>query len=490
MALSRARLAVRIMLAVAALGGLGLGGWVLVKNRPEDPNARRVGPFLATPYLQLGESPAPDALTLLWHADDFDADWSVEVRSPPTGEWRAAGRPDWRPVRLEGVERHRVYRSVLSALAAGEPFRYRVKLGGAEVFGAEARAKPAPGRPQRFVAFGDCAANTAEQRQVAYQAHRLQPDFVLITGDIVYFRGRVGEYRAKFFPVYASPTASPGSGAPLLGSTLFVAAPGNHDLLINDFDQDSDLMAYFPFWSQPLNGPIAPPGVALAPPLKGAEARRLAMLEAAGPNYPRMANFSFDLGDAHWTVLDSNPYIRWAEPALRAWVEADLASAGGKPWRFVAFHHPGFNSSVAHRDEQQMRLLCDIFERQGVAIVFSGHVHNYQRTYPLKFAVKTYPDGRSPAPASPVDGTCTLDKEYDGTARTRPSGVIYLITGAGGAKLYDSDQTARPETWKPFTHKYIADVHSFTVVDLTPGAAAVRQVDADGVTIDAFTIAR
>ena len=490
MALSRRRLVLRISLVVAAFGALVYGGYVLFENRPEDPNARRVGPFLATPYLQLGPSPAADSLALLWHADDFDADWSVEVRSPASGPWRAAGRPESRPVRIVGVERHRVYRSELSGLAPGEVFRYRVKLGGTSAFEAEARARPAPGRPQRFVAFGDCAANTPEQRQIAYQVHRLRPEMVLITGDIVYFRGRIGDYRVKFFPIYAAAEASPTLGAPLLGSTLFVAAAGNHDLLINDFDQDADLMAFFMYWSQPLNGPIAPPGVALAPPLRGAEPRRRAMLEAAGPNYPRMANFSFDQGDVHWTVLDSNPYILWSQPALRAWVEADLASAAGKPWRFVSFHHPGFNSSVAHEDEQQMRLLCDIFERRGVSIVFSGHVHNYQRTYPMKFVVKTYPDGRTPAPATPVEGEWTLDRDYDGSTRTRPKGVIYLITGAGGARLYDPGQTAHPETWKPFTRKYVADVHSFTAVDLTPDAATVRQIDADGVTIDEFTVAR
>ena len=490
MALSRARLALRISALLLILGGLGYGAWVLSENLPEDPNARRTGPFLATPYLQLGEAPAADALTLLWHADDFDADWSVEVRTPAGAPWRPAGRPAWHPVRLVGVERHRVYRAILPGLPPGELFRYRVRLGEKVAFEAEARGKPAPGRPQRFVAFGDCAAGTAGQKKVAYQVHRLRPEMVLITGDIVYTRGRVAEYRAKFFPIYAASDASPTRGAPLLGSTLFVAAPGNHDLFVNDFDVDSDVMAYFPFWSQPLNGPIAPPGVALAPPMKGAESRRLALREAAGPNYPRMSNFSFDHGDAHWTVLDSNFYVLWSQPALRAWVEADLASAAAKPWRFVAFHHPGFNSSVAHEDEQQMRLLSDIFERRGVSIVFSGHVHNYQRTYPLTFAARTYPDGRAPVPGQPVAGEWTLDRGYDGSARTKPSGVIYLVTGAGGAKLYDPDQTAHPETWKPFTRKFIADVHSFTVVDLTPAAAAVRQVDADGVTIDEFTLSR
>ncbi len=486
----RLRLILRVLLASAAAGGLSYAAWVWAMAVPMDPKARRSGPFLATPYLQLGEAPAPDALTLLWHADDVDAGWSVEVRSTPDGVWRAAGVPDFRRVALDGVERHRVYRSVLGGLEPGERFAYRVQLGGSTAFEAGARAKVPPGRPHRFVAFGDCGKATEDQRKVAYQTHRLGPDYVLITGDIVYFQGRVGEYRARYFPQYAAAAASPEAGAPLLSSTLTVAAPGNHDLMVNDFSISADLMAYFYFWSEPLNGPTVAASGKLAPPLKGPEGRIRAFREAAGPNYPRMANFSFDYGDVHWTVLDANPYVQWSDPTLRAWVELDLASARDKPWRFVAFHHPGFHSSRAHKDEQQMRLLADIFERRGVSIVFSGHVHNYQRTYPMTFVTRTNSDGWAPEPSHPVEGTWTLDKAYDGTARTRPQGVIYLVTGAGGADLYDVAQTKNPSSWLPFTARFLSEVNSLTVVDVETDSATVRQIDADGAELDRFTVPR
>jgi Calcineurin-like phosphoesterase len=490
MAVSRLRRTFRMVFAVALVGGLSYALWVWAKNLPDDPKARRVGPFLATPYLQLGEDPGPDDLTLLWHADDVDADWSVEVQSPVDSGWKPAGTPSNRRIILDGVERQRVYRAILPSLTPGEPFRYRVKLGGVSAFEAEGRAKVPPGRPHRFVAFGDSAKNSSGQRKVTYQTHLLKPDYVLITGDIVYFQGRIGEYRPKFFPIFAAREASPTTGAPLLDSTLFVGVPGNHDLLVNDFARSSDLMAYFYFWSQPLNGPIPGPTTKLTPPIKGPEARLNAFLEAAGPNYPRMANFSFDYGDVHWTVLDANPYVQWADPGLRTWVANDLASAKDKPWRFVTFHHPSFNSSKAHEKEQQMRLLADVFEAGGVSIVFSGHVHNYQRTYPLKFAATTYPDGHAPEPDHPVDGKFTIDHAYDGTARTRPDGVIYLVTGAGGADLYDPDQTDAVSTWQPFTTKFIANIHSLTVVDIETATATVRQIDADGKELDRFTVAR
>jgi 3',5'-cyclic AMP phosphodiesterase CpdA len=450
----------------------------------------RSGPFLATPYLQLGENPAPDALTLLWLADDRDARWSVELRSPLEAAWRTLAAPTFKRIALDQLEPHRIYRSVLSGLTPGEPFLYRVSLDGAVVFETKAKSPPAAGKPQRFVAFGDCGSDTSGQRRVAYQTDRLDPDSVLITGDIVYMHGRASQYRRKFFPIYGAANASPGAGAPLLSSRVFIGVPGNHDLMVNNFDENADLMAYYYDWSQPLNGPITDGLARNAPPLKGNAARQRGFLEAAGANFPRMSNFSFDMGDVHWTILDANPYVHWSDPELRAWLAADLAAAKQKPWRFVSFHQPGFHSSKAHSGEQQMRLVADILERGGVSIVFSGHVHNYQRTYPLTFAATTYPDAHAPEPSTPVDGSWTLDKAYDDTTATRPAGVIYLVTGAGGERLYDVAQNDDPVSWKPFTRKFVSDVYSLTVVDVTPEKVTVRQLDSDGIEIDRFAVAR
>ena len=128
-----------------------------------------------------------------------------------------------------------------------------------------------------------------------------------------------------------------------------------------------------------------------------------------------MANFSFDYGNSHWTVLDANTYMDWNNPALREWLTKDLAAAQSATWRFVAFHQPGFNSSVEHFPEQQMRPLSPIFEAGHVDIVFSGHVHNYQRSFPLTFPRRTR--WRRPGAKGEVAGEWKLDKAF-ATART------------------------------------------------------------------------
>jgi hypothetical protein len=204
---------------------------------------------------------------------------------------------------------------------------------------------------------------------------------------------------------------------------LFISAPGNHDIAGRDLQRYPDGLAYYFYWDQPLNGPVGREGGALVPLLKGPESVVNAFRQAADDAYPRMANYSFDYNGAHWTVLDANPYVNWTNAELRRWVEQDLAAASKATWRFVSFHHPGFNSSKAHFEEQQMRLMADIFEAGHVDIVFSGHVHNYQRTFPMTFVVDKDKDGKPIRNKLLVAGRWTLDKSFDGHANI-PSSKI------------------------------------------------------------------
>jgi 3',5'-cyclic AMP phosphodiesterase CpdA len=228
------------------------------------------------------------------------------------------------------------------------------------------------------------ATGTKQSGRIANGIYNSNPDLVAVAGDIVYNRGMISEYKTKYWPVYNADQID-SFNVPLLRSIPFVAAPGNHDLLSRDLDQYPASLAYYHFWEQPLNGPDGKEGGALVPALKASDANRKAFLDGAGEKYPRMSNFSFDYGNAHWTVLDSNPYVEWNDSLLKDWVIKDLAVAQNATWRFVLLHHPGFNSSRAHYEQQQMRLLAPIFEKGNVDIVFAGHVHNYQRSYPMTF---------------------------------------------------------------------------------------------------------
>ena len=255
---------------------------------------------------------------------------------------------------------------------------------------------------------------------VAFRAFQEKPDFLLITGDMVYARGRVSEYREKYWPVYNADEASPSTGAPLIRSTLTLAAPGNHDIASRDLEKYPDTLAYFFYWDQPLNGPSDTAGGPAVTALTGPEANQTAFRDVAGAAFPRMANFSFDYGNSHWTILDANAYVDWTDPDLRSWVEADLASAKGATWRFIAFHQPGFNSAGKHFAEQQMRKAAGLFEAGKVDVVFSGHVHNYQRSYPMTFtADPSAPDERTASPPGPRRGWCRGEAQGGGEGQVR-----------------------------------------------------------------------
>ncbi len=77
---------------------------------------------------------------------------------------------------------------------------------------------------------------------------------------------------------------------------------------------------------------------------------------------------------------------------------------------------------------------------------------------------------------------------YEGHDHTHPNGVIYLITGVGGAHLYNPEQQDRSDTWQAFTHRFISRQFSLTVVDRRGKSASFQQLAPDGVELDSFVI--
>ncbi|MFX8373781.1 hypothetical protein ABTL76_19145, partial [Acinetobacter baumannii] len=91
-----------------------------------------------------------------------------------------------------------------------------------------------------------------------------------------------------------------------MSRATFVGVPGNHDIGSSDTGKNPDLWGYFLLWSQPTNGPLKKSGEKGAPVLFGPT--KDALVAGAGNRAPVTANYSFDMGDAHWLVLDSNEY--------------------------------------------------------------------------------------------------------------------------------------------------------------------------------------
>jgi hypothetical protein len=225
--------------------------------------------------------------------------------------------------------------------------------------------------------------------------------------------------------------------------------------------------------------------------------RLAAFRTAAGDRFPRMANYSFDYGDAHFLCLDSNLYTDPNDAALQAWIAADLAATDAV-WKFAVFHHPPFNVGGDHYQVQHMRVLAPLFEKHGVDFALHGHEHNYQRPRPLKF-VPAGP-GMSADVAGrdrKVPGTFTIDTAFDGVRNTRANGVLYIVSGAGGKHLYDPGYTDNKSLWThaedghaDYVVKMVTDRHSLTVFDIDGRHLTMAQVDEEGHEFDRISVTK
>jgi hypothetical protein len=462
--------------------------------------------FTALPYVQPGNNSrlvqGEERMVLAWQTDAKAADFTVVYGTSAKYGKNAevAVRRRWSGD-VAGGEARLNYTVVFPGLRLSTTYQYRVTMGHERIADGYFTTRKPRGTSIRFVAFGDNSYGGSSDRGIAFQAYRARPDFVMNTGDNVYEGGLDNEYARFFFPVYNADGAGQRIGAPLLRSVPFYTVIANHDVSretadkhpVADFDRDADSLAYFTNMHLPLNAPVHPQ----ATPIVGAPARLAAFRGCAGERFPRMANYSFDYGDAHFLCLDSNVYLDPTDTTWQAWIAQDL-SGSDAIWKFVVFHHPCFNVGLEHYTEQHMRVLAPIFERHGVDLVFHGHEHNYQRTRPFRFA-PSGPGAAARLNSSDrlVPGAFTVDTEFDGHKVTRPHGVIYLTTGAGGKQLYDPDFTNSPSKWlRPedgradYVDRLVADRHSLSVIDIEGPVLTVRQVDELGQEIDRARITK
>ena len=163
--------------------------------------------------------------------------------------------------------------------------------------------------------------------------------------------------------------------------------------------------------------------------------------------------YGFNWGNAHFSVINtdygnsaSSKEAKdkfWAEQTR--WLEDDLAANQKADFRFVVGHHPPI-SAVSSRQEFNPLVvaLVPLFEKYHVHAAFFGHDHNYQHY--LK------------------------------------NGVHYVITGGGGAPLYDVNK-ADPN----FVLRAIS-VENFVTISVNGKVATFQSIGIDGKTLDEFQL--
>ena len=263
----------------------------------------------------------------------------------------------------------------LENLVPNEEYSVLVKVDGIE---ERCGFKTLGSRSFKFVIYGDTRTNEDWHEMVCKEIAKEKPLFVINVGDLVE-NGESLEDWNKFFKALKS----------LSAVSPYFPVLGNHEKNSNIYYQ-----AF--------------------------------MLPKGGGDFQRRW-YSFDAGDVRFIVLDSNvPEGTSLFEKQTKWLIEDLERNRDKKFKLVFFHHP-FYTNTPNEEPTHEESWRWIFEKYKVDVVFSGHIHDYERF--LK------------------------------------NGVIYMVTGGGGAPLgfglYSPDRKHLPGSVKEaagYLHYVLAEV--------------------------------
>jgi hypothetical protein len=316
---------------------------------------------------------------------------------------------------------HHVLR--LEGLPVASEVAYQVLVDGVEKSSGLVRTPGRPGTAEgRKAVIGVIGDHGTADPVAVANGERLRErgvSAVFTTGDNAYPDGATGDWDPRMFRPFA----------PMLRSTTLWPVPGDHE------------------YRSP-----------------GGQPYRDAHELPEGPQGERY--YSFDWGDLHVVALDSNCIVPLVAAeagcttaSMTTWLRADLA-ASDAPWKIALIHRPAVATGKYGVYPQIPAALVPIFQEFGVDLVFQGHNHLYERTWPTRDGVPT-------------------QQHYD-----RPTAPVYVTSGGGGGWLYDF---ALPPA--PWTAYRIKD-HQHNVLTLDGGTLKVDSVNEDGTLHDTFTIVK
>lgn len=270
----------------------------------------------------------------------------------------------------------------------------------------------------KFVVFGCGGEGTSAELEIAEQVARQNPSFIVHLGDFTYPLGLAHEYLTHAFPYYNKLDDPKAKGTYLMSQIPFYFTFGNHD--VGDgkgFIQHSDNLASFYYFEPPCNGPK------IEKKIPGEAETVKKFLSMVGDPFYSKTIYSFDIGNVHFLILDGNAWVNPEDLQLQSWIKHDLATTKAT-WKLVFIHQPPFASlinslpeligdrSVAE-DRQRSRKYVPLFQENGVDMVFSAHIHDFERSKRILY------DAKNNHIHTPEKG-----------------GIPYIISGAGGAHLH------------------------------------------------------
>ena len=332
--------------------------------------------FLVEPFLQFGTETSMSVVwrtagnstgTLLWGED---ATCANRIESTSKGEFHS--------VKIDGLKAETQYFFRAQANVDEKSIQSNVST-----FQTASKR----GTPIAFAVVSDTQYQPAVSGIIAEQAWARRPNFVLHCGDIVDDGTKEYQWTNEFFA----------SMNVLLSRVPMYPVLGNHEKNAKDY----------------YNYMVLP-----------------------DPEY----YYTFSYGDADFFMIDSNRKVD-PESEQYQWLDKSLA-ASTATWKFVCHHHPPYssdendygdlwNTNKSSRGDNRLRQLVPLYEKHHVDFVWAGHIHSYERTWPIR-------EGKA----------------------VEVGGTIYMVTGGAGGGL------ETPGPYRPFFQNNVRRGHHYTMVHI------------------------
>lgn len=354
--------------------------------------------WVVKPFLQYATQ---DGVTVVWQSSDQcearvfwgeDASCKNEIPSKANGVLHQ--------VRIEGLQPNTQYFYLVECEKDGGRLESELLT---------FQTAPLPGTPVSFAVISDTQDNLPVAGDLSKLAWAQRPHFVLHSGDLV-GRGKLdSDWVEEFFPAMS----------PLISRVPLFPVLGNHE---------DDARNYYNYMALP------------------------------DPEY----YYQFSYGDADFFMIDSN---RNVDPGSEQYQWLDKVLGESKAtWKFVCHHHPPYSSdendygdlwktNESTRGDLRVRQLTALYEKHVVDIVWCGHIHSYERTWPIR-------ENRA----------------------VESNGTIYMITGGGGGSL------ETPGPYRPFFQNNVRRGHHYTMVHINGGTLELKTYSLDDKLFDHTTI--
>lgn len=353
--------------------------------------------FVVRPYLQMVTQ---NSITVMW-----------ETNHPATARVRY-GLDSTTPQVATGNEAT-IHEVKLTELEAETPYFYQVEAedSAGRKIGSELLSFQTANQfdtPFAFGVLGDTQDNPRVSKILTDMLWMQRPNFFVIAGDLVDTGPEKWQWTDQFFPGIS----------PLASRVCLFPVIGNHE---------RNTHFYYDYMSLP------------------------------DPEY----YYQFTYGNAEFFILDSN---KECGPGSAQWNWLSDALAKSKAvWKFVSYHHPSYSSDEddygdmwkgrSVYGDQRLRPLSQLYDKYHVDIVWNGHIHSYERSWPLK-------------ENKPVE----------------QNGTIYMVTGGGGGGL----EVAGPV--KPYFQNNVKHGHHYCLVAVNGRTLEFKAFDQEGRLFDYLKI--